>query len=222
MAIISPPTRSSGIASPGRSYAKGNVVVLTPEGDKLVGDTVQLTDTLRDGTVDNLMVVLESGGRIAASHGTRVERRLDLHQRHLLALPGDHRQRLPQDVRAGRSPRPGSSTIREPSAVRFEGGRLQLFGINLPLLPIFNISRRQPSGASGFLVPDIVVSSRNGFELGVPLPLAARAQPRPDDHSARLHRRPSRHRTQVSRAEQPRRVPGRRISHLRRASTIRA
>ena len=56
----------------GQVYAKGNVVVLTPEGDKLVGDTVQLTDTLKDGTVDNLMVVLESGGRVAATHGTRV------------------------------------------------------------------------------------------------------------------------------------------------------
>ena len=56
----------------GQVYAKGNVVLLTPEGDKLIGDTVQLTDTLRDGTIDNLMVVLESGGRIAASHGTRV------------------------------------------------------------------------------------------------------------------------------------------------------
>ena len=44
---------------------------LTPQGDKLVGDNVLLTDTLRDGTIDNLLVVLESGGRIAASRGTR-------------------------------------------------------------------------------------------------------------------------------------------------------
>ena len=50
----------------GEVRAQGNVVVLTPEGDKLVGDNVVLTDTLRDGTIDNLLVVLESGGRIAA------------------------------------------------------------------------------------------------------------------------------------------------------------
>src|SRR5438128_7451839 len=42
----------------GQVRAIGNVVLLTPQGDKLVGDNVQLTDTLRDGTVDNLMVVL--------------------------------------------------------------------------------------------------------------------------------------------------------------------
>src|SRR6478735_4555326 len=56
----------------GQVRASGNVVIVTPEGDKLIGGDIQLTDTLRDGTVDNLVVVLESGGRIAASHGARV------------------------------------------------------------------------------------------------------------------------------------------------------
>ena len=55
----------------GEVRALGNVVLLTPQGDKLVGDNVLLTDTLRDGTVDNLTVVLESGGRIAATRGRR-------------------------------------------------------------------------------------------------------------------------------------------------------
>src|SRR5690349_18084781 len=50
----------------GEVRAIGNVVVLTPEGDRLIGENVALTDTLRDGTVENLLVVLESGGRIAA------------------------------------------------------------------------------------------------------------------------------------------------------------
>ena len=53
----------------GEVRAKGNVVVLTPQGDKLIGENVVLTDTLRDGTVDNLLVVLESGGRIAPRAG---------------------------------------------------------------------------------------------------------------------------------------------------------
>ena len=55
----------------GEVRAEGNVVVLTPEGDRLVGDSVVLTDELRDGTVQNLLVVLESGGRIAARSGAR-------------------------------------------------------------------------------------------------------------------------------------------------------
>ena len=46
-------------------------MLLTPEGDKAVGDNVLLTDSLRDGTVDNLTLVLDSGARLAATRGTR-------------------------------------------------------------------------------------------------------------------------------------------------------
>ena len=150
----------------GQVYAKGSVVLLTPEGDKLVGDTVQLTDTLRDGTVNNLMVVLESGGRIAASRGTRVNGISTFTNAIYSPCPVTNDRGCPKrpswSITAAR-------VIDDPQSqrVRFEGGRLQLFGINLPLLPIFNISRGN-GGASGFLVPDIVVSSRNGFELGIP------------------------------------------------------
>ena len=51
----------------GEVRAEGNVVVVNPQGDKLVGDSIILADTLRDGAVDNLLVVLETGGRIAAT-----------------------------------------------------------------------------------------------------------------------------------------------------------
>jgi hypothetical protein len=51
--------------------AEGNVVVVNPEGDRLVGENVELTDTLREGTIENLLVVLESGGRVAAERGAR-------------------------------------------------------------------------------------------------------------------------------------------------------
>ena len=50
----------------GEVRALGNVVVVNPQGDKLIGENVVLTDTLRDGTIENLLVVLDSGGRIAA------------------------------------------------------------------------------------------------------------------------------------------------------------
>ena len=55
----------------GQVRAIGNVVLITPQGDKLVGENLQLTDDFRDGTVQNLLVVLESGGRLAAARGIR-------------------------------------------------------------------------------------------------------------------------------------------------------
>jgi LPS-assembly protein len=150
----------------GQVYAKGNVVVVTPEGDKLVGDNVQLTDTLRDGTVENLMVVLESGGRIAAARGTRVNGISTLYN--AIYTP------CPVQTDTGCPKRPSwaitaARVINDPksSRIRFEGGRMQLFGINIPLLPVFNIARGN-EGATGWLVPDFAVSSRNGFEIALP------------------------------------------------------
>jgi LPS-assembly protein len=55
----------------GKVQAAGNVVVLDPQGNKLVGDKVDLTDSLKDGTIDNLLLVLDTGGRIAARRGER-------------------------------------------------------------------------------------------------------------------------------------------------------
>ena len=150
----------------GQVVAKGNVVVVTPEGDKLIGDNVQLTDTLRDGAVDNLSVVLESGGRIAARRGTRVNG--------VMTLTDAIYSPCPVTTSTGCPKRPSwaitaARVIDDPKTerIRFEGGRLQLFGINIPLLPVFNIASGN-EGATGWLVPDIAVSSRNGFELALP------------------------------------------------------
>ena len=68
-----------------------------PQGDKLVGDRVDLTDTLRDGTVENLLIVLESGGRIAAVRGSRTDDADRAGQCRLFGLPGDDRDRLPEE-----------------------------------------------------------------------------------------------------------------------------
>src|SRR5205814_9946052 len=51
--------------------------------------------------------------------------------------------------------------------IRFEGGRFQLFGINIPLLPVFQIARGN-EGATGWLVPDFTLSSRNRLEISQP------------------------------------------------------
>ena len=150
----------------GEVRALGNVVLLTPQGDKLVGDNVLLTDTLRDGTVDNLTVVLESGGRIAATRGRR--------SGDVTTLENAIYSPCPVTKATGCPKRPSwaitaAQVIDDPAhdRVRFIGGRLQLFGINLPLLPIFNISRSN-EGATGWLVPDISLSTHKGFEVALP------------------------------------------------------
>jgi LPS-assembly protein len=150
----------------GQVHADGNVVVVTPQGDKLVGDHVQLTDTLRDGTVSNLMVVLEGGARIAAQRATR--------SGNVTVLENAIYSPCPVTTATGCPKRPSwaitaAQVIDDPAKERvvFKGGRFQLFGITVPLLPIFNVARGN-EGATGWLVPDISISTKKGFELAVP------------------------------------------------------
>ncbi len=51
--------------------------------------------------------------------------------------------------------------------VRFTGGRLRIFGIVVPLLPVFNIARGT-QGTTGWLAPDFSFSSKKGFEIAEP------------------------------------------------------
>jgi len=150
----------------GEVRAIGNVVLLTPQGDKLIGDNVRLTDTLRDGTVENLMVVLEGGGRIAATRGSRLNG--------ISTFTNAIYSPCPVTTATGCPKRPSwavtaARVIDDPKSprIRFEGARLQLFGLNLPLLPIFNIAKGN-EGVTGLLVPDIALSSRNGLEFALP------------------------------------------------------
>ena len=150
----------------GQVYAKGSVVLLTPQGDKLIGDNVQLTDTLRDGTVNNLMVVLEGGARLAAARGTRTG--------DVTVLEKAIYSPCPVTTASGCPKRPSwaitaARVIDDPAQnrVRFVGGRLQLFGVTLPLLPVFNIARGN-EGATGWLVPDLSISTKKGFEIAAP------------------------------------------------------
>lgn len=150
----------------GEVRATGHVVLLTPEGDKAIGDSVLLTDSLRDGTVENLLLVLESGARLAAARGTRSGT--------VTTLENAVYSPCPVTSESGCAKRPSwaitaAKVISDPAnkRVRFEGGRFQLFGINLPLLPIFSVST-STGGSTGWLVPDLSVSTRKGFEIAAP------------------------------------------------------
>ena len=152
--------------SSGQVRASGNVVLVTPQGDKIVSDDVVLTDTLRDGTVENLLVVLDSGGRIAAARAIRTG--------DITTLENAIYSPCPVTTASGCPRRPSwaitaAKVIDDPAAkrIRFEGGRLQLFGIELPLLPVFALATGS-AGATGWLVPDLSYSTRKGLEITAP------------------------------------------------------
>jgi LPS-assembly protein len=152
----------------GRVVAEGNVVAVNPEGDKLIGERIDLTESLKDGAIENLLIVLESGGRIAAARGTRSDNLTELVNAVYSACPVISETGCPKDpswkITAARVTH-DSTTGR----IRFAGGRLTILGVSLPLLPIFSIGDgSQKGGFSGALVPGIRLDSNNGFELSLP------------------------------------------------------
>ena len=153
----------------GEVVATGNVVVLSPAGDRLVGERVVLTDTLRDGTISDLLVVLETGGRLAAEKATR--------SGGVTTLDNAVYSPCPVVSPAGCAPQRPKWRIlaarvvydQNRDRVRFERGRLEILGLTLPLLPIFSIGTGAGDrGVTGVLFPDFRLSGRNGLELGLP------------------------------------------------------
>jgi LPS-assembly protein len=108
--------------------AQGNVRLNTPEGDRAYGETVVLDGELRDGVIENLLVVLEkwrpARGRARDAGG----RRLDAGARRLHRLRGGGREWLPQGSDLADH---GRAVIHEPARrrIRYEGATLNLFGI---------------------------------------------------------------------------------------------
>ncbi|GAC1580448.1 MAG: LPS-assembly protein LptD [Sphingomicrobium sp.] len=150
----------------GTVQAAGNVVVVDPQGNKLVGDKVDLTDSLKDGTIENLLLVLDTGGRIAASRGERVNGATILDNAIYTGCPVTSecgKEKRPSwTITAARVTRSADG-----KNIKFTGGRINIFGVSLPLLPVFAV-RSGSGGQTGLLIPDFAYSHSNGLEVSVP------------------------------------------------------
>ncbi|MFN3287646.1 MAG: LPS-assembly protein LptD, partial [Sphingomonadaceae bacterium] len=60
--------RATGMVS-----AQGDVVVIDPDGAQATGDRMEVSETLKEAVIDNLLVVLADGSRMAALRGERGE-----------------------------------------------------------------------------------------------------------------------------------------------------
>jgi len=151
----------------GKVFAEGNVVIKNPEGDNAYGDKIELTDTLRDGVVDNLLVVLDNGSRLAAIRGTRFDNgNVELENAAYTPCPVEDDSGCPKNpswqIRAVRV-----MYDRAKNKIRYKGARVEIFG--LPLIPLPGLSHPANSEAgSGLLVPEIRLDRSNGFEVAVP------------------------------------------------------
>jgi LPS-assembly protein len=148
----------------GQIFASGHVRMVDQDGNELFTDKVELTDELKTGAMENLLLALREGGRLAAVKGERMaDGSILLTRAAYTGCQVEDGRGCPKEpswrVIAGQ-------VIYDPDArrVRFKGARLELFGALQ--LPLPGLSIRTDGGASsGFLVPDIGFTPSNGVEV---------------------------------------------------------
>jgi LPS-assembly protein len=148
----------------GQIVASGSVRLVDQNGNQLYTDRLELTDELKTGAMENLLLAMREGGRLAAMDGKR--------------LPNG-------DVILNKAAYTGCDVVdsegcpKKPTwriiakqviysedrqRIRFNDARLELFGaVQLPLLGLTVSTNGQ--AVSGFLVPDFRLSPSNGVEV---------------------------------------------------------
>jgi LPS-assembly protein len=150
----------------GQVVATGGVSVTNPGGDVAYGDSIELTDTLKDGVVENLLIVLADGGRLAAVRGTRKDGRTTLERAVYSPCTVEDEDGCPKEpVWKITALRVEHDPVK--NRIRYKNARLELFG--LPILALPGLSHPADNrGGTGLLVPDIQYTKNNGFELSAP------------------------------------------------------
>lgn len=154
--------RNTGIVT-----ASGNVKSVSPEGDTAYGDSIELTDSLRDGIVENLLLVLDDGSRLAARRGERfADGALSLDNAAYTACA------VTTDDGCPKNPSWQIKAVKvryDPvkKRINYEGARIEIFG--LPVIPLPGLSHPVSNeNRSGILVPDVKFSAANGASLTIP------------------------------------------------------
>jgi LPS-assembly protein len=150
----------------GKVVATGDIAVTDPQGDVAYGDSIDLTDSLKDGVVQNILVVLDQGGRLAAKQGTRNDDGV---------VKLDYAAYTPCDVTTSsgcpKNPSWKITAVRvtyrpDRQRIYYKGAKFHLFGLGVPLPNLSN-----PVGgaaASGLLTPDLQIDHTNGLTIGLP------------------------------------------------------
>ena len=147
--------------------AEGNVRLVTPEGDVAYGDSIVLTNSMRDAVARNILVVLEGGGRLAADRGERKDGYTTLDRAAYTPCAVVDPDGCPKDptwqITAVR-------VVHDPfkNRIRYEGAALRLFGTPIIGIPGLSHPDGSEGGGTGLLVPEVRISQSNGLEISAP------------------------------------------------------
>jgi LPS-assembly protein len=148
----------------GKIEATGNIRAVDETGNVLYTDKVELTDELKAGAMEDLLVVLREGGRLAARKGLR-----DANGNLTLQDAAFSGCAVTDDEGCPKKPSWEVTAVRvswnqATKKVRYSGARLHVFGIALLPLPGL-VHTSDFSASTGLLIPDIRSTAANGVEF---------------------------------------------------------
>ena len=146
---------------------EGNVAVVNSANDTLYGDSVELTDSLKDGMIENLLLVLNDGGRLVAVHGVRKDGVSTLDKAvYTPCSVIDHRGCPKEPIWKISAVRVVHDPVKH--RISYEGARISFLGAPILFLPGLSHPDGSEGGGSGLLLPKIQYNRTNGAELALP------------------------------------------------------
>lgn len=148
----------------GEIVARGNIRFVDKSGNQVFTESLTLNDQFEAGAMDELLLALRAGGRLAARSAQRSEdgtvALTDAAYSACAVVDEDGCNRDPSwRITADRVTYDASN-----ERVTFDGAMLELFGARVLPLPGLAI-RTDGRAESGFLVPDVRIDQVNGLEL---------------------------------------------------------
>ncbi|MGY5779090.1 LPS-assembly protein LptD [Rhizobium sp. LEGMi135b] len=150
----------------GRMTALGNVELITPDGNRMYGDKMDVTDSFSDGFVNALRIEMPDNTRMVAEKGERVggSQLILTKGVYTACMACSEQGRAPLwQVKAQRVVQNGVT-----HTIRLEHARFELFGQPIAYVPWITVPDNTVKRKSGFLFPSVSISERLGVGVTVP------------------------------------------------------
>ncbi|MEN9895314.1 MAG: hypothetical protein RIR97_1166, partial [Pseudomonadota bacterium] len=153
--------------STGRLTANGDIELISPDGNRLYADTLDVTDDFAQGFVNSLRIESTNNTRFAAESGERINaNQFVLHNGvYTACLPcADRPDGAPLwQVKAQKLVQDGQTHM-----IHMENASFELFGIPVVHIPSLDVPDQTVKRKTGFLFPSIRAGDNIGVGLAVP------------------------------------------------------
>lgn len=147
--------------------ASGNVILLEPGGDTLFAEYVELTDSMREGVIKEIRILLSDDSRFAANIARRTGGSRTILTKAVYS-PCKVCREMPEKPPLWRLKAETIVHDKAAQKIRYKNVRLEMFGVPVAYSPYFSHPDPSVDRKSGFLTPSFGTSGNLGPFLELP------------------------------------------------------